>query len=816
MMKLLQQLSGIDPQQTGEGSFRFGDPWPGLLTLVVGLGLAWLFFRLYGTETGRASKRYRTVLALLRTTAALLLLFMLFRPVRVVEKTEERESVVVVLLDDSMSMALKDKYGDSPRASQLRELAGLHGPDSAAAQAMDEMTRAELVSRLLSNRELKFFESLRKAGRIRVYTFSHDLAILPVSGDLQEKTAGPGGGEEGPSGDTAPADEARAEIRLRAEGPSTRLGEALARAADDLRGQFISGLIVVTDGQSNSGRSPEEAVEEKAVRRDPPFPVFPVGVGTTTSPRDIEVLEVLANEAVFVNDEVVFSLLLGHRGMGGQKARIHLKRDGELVEDTEVTIRPEGASQEVKIRHVPRAIGQFTYEVSVPPLEGESLTENNRRTQRIRVVDDRVKVLYVSDLPSWEYRYLKNALVRDHSVEVSCLLQSADAEFIQEGSRPIQRFPSGPEELYPYDVVVFTDADFGRLSDVQQQAIVGFAGDLGGGVLFAVGPLHGLDGIKGGALEKLLPVHALSNGALKPGPFTESFAPQLTPDGLRHPILRLEGDPEENAKRWRLLPEVFWYLPVRSAKPGALTLAVHPFERNDSGNHVLLAAQIYGAGRTVFLATDSTWRWRNPVGDLYFYRFWGQSIRFLSAGRLLGQSRRIHLLTDRSTYHLGDDVLVTARLLDEFYRPVERPEVAAEVRTPDGGTEKLMLQGVSRRAGAFEGTFRPTSAGPYEVILDRVGEGEAGVSRSFTVTVPLLELDHPELNESLLRKLAEVSRGHYFSLEEIGQIPDKISQRRESSTREEEDPLWDSPLVLILFASLLIVEWILRKRAVMV
>jgi hypothetical protein len=30
------------------------------------------------------------------------------------------------------------------------------------------------------------------------------------------------------------------------------------------------------------------------------------------------------------------------------------------------------------------------------------------------------------------------------------------------------------------------------------------------------------------------------------------------------------------------------------------------------------------------VGTDSTWLWRRNVGDRFFYRFWGQAVRFVA------------------------------------------------------------------------------------------------------------------------------------------------------------------------------------------
>ena len=44
----------------------------------------------------------------------------------------------------------------------------------------------------------------------------------------------------------------------------------------------------------------------------------------------------------------------------------------------------------------------------------------------------------------------------------------------------------------------------------------------------------------------------------------------------------------------------------------------------------LVAHHYAGQGKVFFVGTDSTWGWRQNVGDRFFYKFWGQAIRFVA------------------------------------------------------------------------------------------------------------------------------------------------------------------------------------------
>jgi len=77
------------------------------------------------------------------------------------------------------------------------------------------------------------------------------------------------------------------------------------------------------------------------------------------------------------------------------------------------------------------------------------------------------RVLLLEGYPRWEYRYLKNALIRDASLQVDVLLLSADPEFRQEGSpgrAPLLFVPAQSKELAQYDVIIIGDVPPGEMT----------------------------------------------------------------------------------------------------------------------------------------------------------------------------------------------------------------------------------------------------------------------------------------------------------------------------------------------------------------
>jgi uncharacterized membrane protein len=253
-----------------------------------------------------------------------------------------------------------------------------------------------------------------------------------------------------------------------------------------------------------------------------------------------------------------------------------------------------------------------------------------------------VRVLYIEDEPRWEYRYLKNGLLRaSPSVELQAYLFDATLDFPQESSPnlpSLKGLPRTREALFRYDVILIGDVPPERLgfNEAKQREwldlLVEFV-EAGGGAGFMFGPRAMPESYRKTPLENLLPA-VLHREASKMQPEArEGFRPQLANPEHPHEIVRIHYYPDGNAFLWREgLEPVMAHYPVLKAKDEAEILLVHPKERNNHGPRVIAAAARYGRGRTFFIATDETWRWRRPYGEKYQDRFWINVVRHLANG----------------------------------------------------------------------------------------------------------------------------------------------------------------------------------------
>ena len=91
--------------------------------------------------------------------------------------------------------------------------------------------------------------------------------------------------------------------------------------------------------------------------------------------------------------------------------------------------------------------------------------------------------------------------------------------------------------------------------------------------------------------------------------------------------MQLGDSPTDAQQIWSKLAPLYWLVPIDQLKPGAQVLA-------EGQGKPAICFQYFGAGRVLFHAIDSTWRWRAGGSDNYFARYWVQMIRFLAHGKL--------------------------------------------------------------------------------------------------------------------------------------------------------------------------------------
>ena len=802
-------------------------PWVVFLVVIPLVVLFVAFF--YSRENPTGGSRARWICASLRVAALLALLAILARPLLRETIYQIRDPQVLVLVDDSLSMRIQDKHADRSVPGKIGELV-LTSPE-----AVDRTSRYDLVARLLRARDGEFIRGLRARGKVSLWSFAgrpRKLAELPRLGT--DATPAPDPGEDL---FLPEFEKVQGEERVK----QTRIGDSLADAVWGGRGPLGSRegeagtcVILFSDGQENGGTLQAEDVARKLGQRG--IPLYTVGVGNPEPARDVRVAAFDASDVVLVGDKVSFDATVIADGFEGDRVRVDLFLNDQGVDMQYVTLEGKGARQSVLLSHAPKTPGDFTVTVKVEPLQGELFEENNVASRPLKVLDQKIRVLYLEGPPRWEYRYLMHALIRDPTMEAQVLLYSADKGFIQESSpgvQPLTAFPDGRENLFKYHVVILgdVDPDTDKLTAPQMELLNDFVGEAGGGLVFISGRNASPSRYLHTPLEQLLPVEVGASGreGLDSGRTPSViFNTKLTAVGREHPVMRLDNDPEKSQRLWEnpdglessSLPGFLWFAEVNREKKGAVKLAVHPTLGHPIyGPWVLFAFQNFGKGRTFFSAVDTTWRWRAGVDTLYFYRFWGQVVRFAASGRLMGRTPRFSITTDKLAYTIGDTVTISCQIYDSNMKPATDETVKVFHQVESAGASRLRTPAVInlplnkvKGPGSYEGTIPAEELGRHDLWLG--SDLERMATRSITVEVPALEFRDIRMNRDLLKRMAELSGGTYRDFADSQNLVDELGgivRPRQMPIEDRLDDLWDNFWVLLLITAVLTGEWIYRK-----
>ena len=828
---------GLDAIDTGEGGLSLGWQYPLPLWAWAAIALAalviagWSYHRLIGARWARLS------LAGVRALVLVFIAVLLAGPllVRVTEQVEADR--LLMLVDRSASM-------------QVRDLAAGEG---------EPLSRDNAVRRALAAQRGVFDDpAMTEHRQVRWFGFGGEAFELGSPFAANQQTGAPPAGPDNNSsanGAEQPANGAPADASTETPGltlppadrQATRLRSAIDQALSRAGGHPIAGVVLLTDGRSPQTTGPAFARRLDQQRR---IPVFSVPVGAKQLPLDLALTEVQAPERAFADDLVPVTVTVEQLGGQGEALPETITLDlvdaatGETADRK--TISPDRLGEPIRLTGRSETPGQTQWRIELKsgepgqPAERELNTDNNEQTVTVRVIDRPLRVLYVEGYPRWEYRFLKNLLIREKSIESSMMLLSAASDFAQEGDVPINRLPRTAEEFDRYDLIILGDVPAGTFSDKQKSLMKDHVSTTGAGILWIGGRRSTPGDYAGTALAELLPMARPGSVSRAGGPST-TVQMRPTPLARRLSVLRLKQNAADNGNGPAIAPEVgddpgeTWPADLRPLKyvqqvgplkPATEVLA-RAKEATVGGRALPLVVRMrYGAGQALYLATDETWRWRYGRGEVYFQQYWIQLIRMLGRSRVQQMAGPAQLDTAHRRIDLGQTTVVELKLNDPSVAEQGLSSVDVAV-TPAGESaekpvDKLTLRPVEEtngeggdQTGASRRTYRATwqPGRPGQLVLEVTEPALAGydLTESIEVAAPGDELANPQTDHSRLETLANATDGAVIDLAELAKLKTAVPNRARRTANDQTEPLWHSPLALVLGLLLLTGEWVGRK-----
>lgn len=732
----------------------------------------------YRQLASRVERVKLVLLTLLRLAAVLLAVLLLFRPVLSFERRTSEKPALLIGLDNSRSMSIADLEGRPSRFQEARNF-------------------------LLQG---SAWERLGEDFDVRLFAIGQEAKAVENAQGLSE---------------------------LFPDAEATALAPCVEGAVSGLGERRPERALLLTDGQDNSGLAADERLKALGI------PVDCIGVGTPllleNRFKDVALTDVQTKPSAAADELCEVSAFVEAWGFEGERCEISLWDKGAVATSDKTEPQPKEAarealvldglrgSQEVKLHFTPKQPGLHRFVVKAERKPGEKLAENNEAEFLLNVNEPQIKVLYL-DVVRGESKFLKNAFARDPHVRLMSLIKVRSDVFLQSGDvagLKLDRIPDAPEVYGRFDVVIVGGLAAQHFNAGARAGLKAFV-ENGKGVLWLSGDeSFGAGGFAGTDLAGLMPVRMGADDGFVKTPFQM----RLTDEGARHPVLTgcanfflTPGSgvlPSEHLKDLELLNR------CQGPAPGAGVLAEHPGEKGADGKPlpVFVVGQA-GRGRCAAFLAGPTWPWLTiPRGigrESPYHKIWGQTLRWLAgedakfgAG---GEPMQAHM--GRAYYRPGETAVLYARALDSSGQLTGEAAIEAEVTKPDGKTQKLTAAAQGDEAGSYQAKWQPEVPGTYKVaVTGKLGEKDLGKKElTFAVGRPNQEFDKLDLNEALLRRIAEKTGGRYMALADAEALVRDLKSGERTRRKLTELSLFNLPLFFLCFVGLVTAEWIIRKR----
>lgn len=755
---LFELLFAYRPAVFAQGELRLA-AWSGsYLALLVAVAAAGVVIVGYRTGGRRLRRRDRIVLATLRVALIAVLALCLFRPVLVVKAAVPQQNFIAVLLDDSRSMQIAD-HGENPRASFVREEFG----------AADRGMLNALSDRFM----------------VRTFRFSSAASRLDAEDDLTFT------------------------------GGQTRLAAALDGARQELAGLPLAGLVMVSDGADTADEALGTAL---LALKSQGVPVFTVGVGRDSLPRDIQLGRVSTPRFALKGTTLMVDVLVTQTGYAGRTITLDVEDDGRIIGSQPVSFPEDGSAATARVRFTVNEAGARVFTFRVAPQEGELVPENNAREVLVDVRDRREKILYFQGEPRHDVGFIRRAVADDENLQLVLLQRTADNKYYRLGvdgpDELTAGFPKTREELFAYRAIILGSVEAGAFTGDQLQMIAEFVDRRGGGLMMLGGGRSFAEGgYAGTAVGDVLPL-VLDPSARTPALARLTVSP--TRAGAAHGVTQIAATEAASAERWKFLatlePKVTTLNAADAVKPGATILLTGLDEARRE--RPVLAMQRYGRGRAFAFTLQDSWLWQMhaaiPVEDMTHEFLWRQLLRAL----VDGVPDVVEPLSLTERVDPGDAITLRAEVVDRQFVELNDASVVAHVSRPDGTLVDVPMQWSGERGGEYVATVPAVGSGQYEARIEATRGGEVlGTTVAHVRAAPgETEYFDATMRATTLKRIADETGGRFYTATASPGLVEDLRYTGRGVTTVEERDLWHMPVVLILLVGLLIAEWLYRRK----
>lgn len=554
---------------------------------------------------------------------------------------------------------------------------------------------------------------------------------------------------------------------FRYEQASTNITNALQSVADQYSGRNIGAIVMLSDGVYNEGAAPSSALSLSNI------PIYTVGIGDSTMPKDIWINRVYANKIVNLDAKFEVMADINAIKLMGNNAKVTLMHKEKIVQSKNITMDKNDFSTSITFEAKATSKGLQHYSVVVSPVDEEQNLHNNRYDFYVEVTEESIEVLLWAAAVHPDINAIREALDNFPQYKLN----------IHTGS-------NAPADLQKYNLLIahqIPDKLNNNIHIIPEQMPTWFIlGERSNIPVF--NRIQNIVDINGGnahndALPLLQPTFNLFHLPENLQVILDKAPPLRAPFGN----YTIKGN-----------AQVLMYQKIGNV------ITQYPLWLLTNDNTPL-----------AFTMGDGLWRWgfyeyKNNKNKNTTHELIRQTIALLSVKK---DNRPFRIFLDKYILSENEPVQVFATLKNAAGEIINTPEATLNLIDSNGNNQKFTFD---KTGNSYRINLGLLSQGNYTIQAATQLSGKSySTTAEFIVQAEPLELLRSHSDYALLSNIAQQSQGKFYTLDNAKQISTIIQSNENIKpvlhTVKSVEHFIDKKWLFLLIFLLAVGEWLLRK-----
>lgn len=548
-------------------------------------------------------------------------------------------------------------------------------------------------------------------------------------------------------------------------------GQMLKTLKNNYLNKNIGALILFGDGIYNQGQDPDNFAAGLK------FPVYSIGVGDTTRKTDASIRNVKTNKIAFLKNKFPVEIEMKFSKLKNKIAYIDIENNHKSVYSTTVSITSDDDFKLEFANLEASQVGLQHYKIKIRSFDGEANLKNNEYEFVIQIMENKQKILMLSDSPHPDLGAIRTSIKELQNYEVKMVTGNTI-----------------PDSLSSYSLIVLNQLPSVKnvasklLTKIKESRIP---------VLFLVGPNSMLAQLN--SLDLGLKIAASQNTEEVQSAFDSNFSLFVLSDATKEiiesspPLLSPFGNTE--------------------LAPTIQNLAFQNI-RNIKTNKTMMAFGADNGRKVGFIVGEGLWRWR-----LYDFQVNGnheafdelvqKTIQYLA----LKENEDNFNVYHPALYQETDNIELTAELYNDSYQLVNSPDVSIRIKNDSLKEFTYLFDRTDDYYQLNAGNLEP---GDYTFEADtKLGSQSFTEKGNFSIVKNEVEIQNNQADFGILFQLSQQTGGQFYPFENYGTLLDAIKANKQITVQQHKQTLqteWINLKGLFFLLILLLgAEWFYRK-----